>query len=283
MAKVAIVTDSTVNLPQNIINEYSITVVPQIVIWDDKVYRDGIDIQTAEFYNRLQTSSTMPSSSQVSPITMRDTFTGLLDQGFEVLAITVSSLLSGTMNSAIQAKEMLPGKPVELVDLLTASMALGFQVLMAARAAKNGASLKECKAVAEKARAQSGVYFVVDTLEFLHRGGRIGGAARLAGHCAQPQTHPHRYKRKDRACSPGPHPEEGFRKTGGYHRQRKLDHDGLTRVSVLHAIAPSVADQLMSELVERFHPAETIMTEISPVIGTHTGPGTIGIAYLKDM
>ncbi len=116
MAKVAIVTDSTVNLPQSVISEYSITVAPQIVIWDNKTYLDGIDIQPAEFYTRLQTSKSMPSSSQVSPITMRDIFSGLLDQGFEVLAITVSSHLSGTMSSAIQAKEMLPEKPIELVD-----------------------------------------------------------------------------------------------------------------------------------------------------------------------
>ena len=236
MAKVAIVTDSTVNLPQNIINEYNITVVPQIVIWDDKVYRDGIDIQTAEFYNRLQTSSTMPSSSQVSPITMRDTFTGLLDQGFEVLVITVSSLLSGTMNSAIQAKEMLPGKPVELVDSLTASMALGFQVLMAARAAKNGASLKECKAVAEKARAQSGVYFVVDTLEFLHRGGRIGGAARLLGTALNLKPILTVTDGKIEPVARVRTQKKAFEKLVDIIGE-KLDHGGITRVSVLHAIA----------------------------------------------
>lgn len=282
MAKVAIVTDSTVNLPQNIINEYSITVVPQIVIWDDKVYRDGIDIQTVEFYNRLQTSSTMPSSSQVSPITMRDTFTGLLDQGFEVLVITVSSLLSGTMNSAIQAKEMLPGKPVELVDSLTASMALGFQVLMAARAAKNGASLQECKAVAEKARAQSGVYFVVDTLEFLHRGGRIGGAARLLGTALNLKPILTVTDGKIEPVARVRTQKKAFEKLLDI-IAGKLDHGEVTRLSVLHANAASQADQLMSDLVQRFHPAETILTEVSPVIGTHTGPGTIGIAYLKDM
>ena len=181
MPKVAIVTDRTVNLPLSIIKEYSITVASQLVIWDNKTYLDGIDIQPAEFYTRLQTSKSMPSSSQVSPITMRDIFFGLLDQGYEVLAIMISSHLSGTMSSAIMAKEMLPEKPIELVDSLNASMALGFQVLMAARAAKNGASLQECKVIAEKARDQSGVFFVVDTLEFLHRGGRIGGAARLLG------------------------------------------------------------------------------------------------------
>ena len=282
MAKVAIVTDSTVNLPHSVISEYSITVAPQIVIWDDKTYRDGIDIQPAEFYSRLQTSKSMPSSSQVSPITMRDIFSSLLEQGYEVLAITISSHLSGTMSSAIMAKEMLPEKPIELVDSLNASMALGFQVLMAARAAKNGASLKECKAIAEKVRDQSGVYFVVDTLEFLHRGGRIGGAARLLGTALNlkpiltvdgGKIEPVARVRTQRKAL-----EKLVEMIGV-----KLEKSSVTRLSVLHANAASQADQLMSELVQRFHPVETIMTEISPVIGTHTGPGTIGVAYLTDM
>jgi DegV family protein with EDD domain len=243
MAKVAIVTDSTVNLPQSIIREYSITVASQLVIWDNKTYLDGIDIQPAEFYTRLQTSKSMPSSSQVSPITMRDIFSGLLDQGHEVLAIIISSHLSGTMSSAIMAKEMLPEKPIELVDSLNASMALGFQVLMAARAAKNGASLKECKALAEKARDQSGVFFVVDTLEFLHRGGRIGGAARLLGTALNlkpiltvdgGKIEPVARVRTQRKAL-----DKLVEMIG-----EKLEKSSVTRLSVLHANAASQADQL---------------------------------------
>jgi DegV family protein with EDD domain len=282
MAKVAIVTDSTVNLPQSILKEYSITVASQLVIWDNKTYLDGIDIQPAEFYTRLQTSKSMPSSSQVSPITMRDIFSGLLDQGHEVLAIIISSHLSGTMSSAIMAKEMLPEKPIELVDSLNASMALGFQVLMAARAAKNGASLKECKVIAEKARDQSGVFFVVDTLEFLHRGGRIGGAARLLGTALNLKPILTVDGGKIEPVARVRTQRKAFEKMLNLLAE-KLDRGSISRLSVLHANAASQADQLMSELVQRFHPAETIMTEVSPVIGTHTGPGTVGVAYLIDM
>jgi DegV family protein with EDD domain len=282
MAKVAIVTDSTVNLPQSILKEYSITVASQLVIWDNKTYLDGIDIQPAEFYTRLQTSKSMPSSSQVSPITMRDIFSGLLDQGYEVLAIIISSHLSGTMSSAIMAKEMLPEKPIELVDSLNASMALGFQVLMAARAAKNGASLKECKVIAEKARDQSGVFFVVDTLEFLHRGGRIGGAARLLGTALNLKPILTVDGGKIEPVARVRTQRKAFEKMLNLLAE-KLDRGSISRLSVLHANAASQADQLMSELVQRFHPAETIMTEVSPVIGTHTGPGTVGVAYLIDM
>lgn len=181
MNKIAIVTDSTVNLPLSYIDEYKITVGHQIVIWDNKTYQDGVDITSKEFYERLKTSATMPSSSQVSPTTMTGLFSNLLEQDFDVLGIFISAKLSGTMSSAIQAKEALPGRTIELVDSHAASMSLGFQVLQAARAAENGASLKECKAVAEKTRSQTNVYFLVETLEFLHRGGRIGNAAHLIG------------------------------------------------------------------------------------------------------
>lgn len=282
MSKVAIVTDSTVNLPQSVINDYPITVAPQIVIWDGKTYQDGVDIHPTEFYTRLSSSSTMPSSSQVSPISMRDTFTALLDEGYEILAIMISSHLSGTMSSATMAKEMLPDKPIELIDSLNASMALGFQVLMAARAAKNGASLQECKAIAEKARDQSGVYFVVDTLEFLHRGGRIGGAARLLGTALNLKPILTVDGGKIEPVAKVRTKAKAFEKLLEIIGE-KVDHSKIFRLSVLHANAASDADQVMSELVNRFHPAETIMTEISPVIGTHTGPGTIGIAYLLDM
>jgi DegV family protein with EDD domain len=186
------------------------------------------------------------------------------------------------MNSAIQAKDMLPGKPVELVDSLSASMALGFQVLMAARAAKNGASLQECKAITEKARKQSGVFFVVDTLEFLHRGGRIGGAARLLGTALNLKPILTVTDGKIEPVARVRTQRKAFEKMLNI-LEEKLDHGSISRLSVLHANAASQADQLMSELVERFHPAETIMTEVSPVIGTHTGPGTVGVAYLIDM
>lgn len=282
MSKVAIVTDSTVNLPQSVIKDYPITVAPQILIWDEKTYQDGIDIQPAAFYTRLKTSKSMPSSSQVSPITMRDTITNLLNDGFEVLAIMISSHLSGTISSAIMAKEMLPDKPVELVDSLTTSMAMGFQVLTAARAAKNGASLLECKAIAEKARDLTGVYFVVDTLEFLHRGGRIGGASRLLGTALNLKPILTVEGGKIEPVARVRTQKKAFEKLLDLVGE-KLENSTMARVSVLHANAASEADQVMSEVVQRFHPAETVMTEVSPVIGTHTGPGTVGIAYLRDM
>ena len=183
MSKVAIVTDSTAYLPDDLIEKYSITVTPQILIWGDQTFQDGVDIQPDEFYRKLETAKIMPTTSQVAIVTMKAAFEKLLASGYDVLGIFISAKLSGTMQSAHQAKEMLPkaGSKIVVLDSNSTSMAMGFHVLTVARAAQAGANLAECQKLAEEARKHSGVYFVVDTLEFLRRGGRIGGAQAMLG------------------------------------------------------------------------------------------------------
>ena len=183
MSKIAFVTDSTAYLPEELIKEYKITVVPQVLIWGDQTFQDGVDIQPEEFYKRLKTTKVMPTTSQVSIVTMQNTFQKLIDKGFDVLGVFISAKLSGTFQSAIQGRENLgisAGK-VTIVDSNSTAMAMGFQILIAVRAANQGASLPDCVSLIERAREHVGVYFAVDTLEFLHRGGRIGGAQRFIG------------------------------------------------------------------------------------------------------
>ncbi|HEC62609.1 MAG TPA: DegV family protein [bacterium] len=181
MDKVAIITDSTGYIPKDLVDKYHLTVIPQVLIWEEKTYLDGVDIQPREFYNRLKNARVMPTTSQATIGSFRKNFSHLLDEGCQILAILVSDKLSGTIDSAIQARDMLPEAPIEIINSNTIAMALGFYALAVARAAKEGASLSECKDLAEKAVDHTGVIFAVDTLEFLHRGGRIGGASRFLG------------------------------------------------------------------------------------------------------
>jgi DegV family protein with EDD domain len=181
MSKIAIVTDSTAYLPKPLLAQYHITVAPQILIWDQATYQDGVDIMPTEFYERLKTAKVMPSSSQVAIPTFKKIFNDLLDQGYAVLAILISAKLSGTVDSAVQAREALPQAPIEIIDSFTAGLELGLHVLAAARAAETGVSLAECKDIAEQAQKHTHLYLTVETLEFLHRGGRIGGAQRFLG------------------------------------------------------------------------------------------------------
>ncbi len=183
MSKVALVTDSTAYIPDDLLKKYEITVAPQVLIWGEETFRDGVDIQPDEFYSRLEKSKVMPTTSQVSMVDMKNIFEKLVNEGHDVLGIFVSDKLSGTMDSARQAVKMLPGmaEKISILDSTSVAMGMGFHVLAAARASQGGESLEECRKLAEEARKHTGVFFTVETLEFLRRGGRIGGAAALLG------------------------------------------------------------------------------------------------------
>jgi len=284
MSKIAVVTDSTSYIPTDLVQNHDITVAPQVLIWDDKTYRDGIDIQSSEFFTRLKTAKTMATTSQVSVADMQGIFQGYVEQGYEVLGIFISSKLSGTIQSALQAKELMgeAGEKVTIFDSLSTAMALGFQVLSAARAAQDGASLNDCVATAEKARASSGLFFAVDTLEFLHRGGRIGGASRFLGTVLN--------LKPILALEDGK--VEGLErirtKTKAHERVLELIVENTKgkspiRLATLHANAPDEAKALLTKAEDELKPVESIFSEVSPVVANHAGPGTVGLAYLVGM
>src|SRR5512138_2197583 len=152
MAKVALVTDSTSYIPKEVREKYPITVVPQVVIWEGQTYEDDVTITPEQFYTRLRTAKVMPSTSQASVVNMHKAFSSLIDQGYDVLGIFLSAKLSGTYQSAVLGREQLTsGKDkVDFIDSETTAMAMGFQVLTVARAAEQGASFADCKALAEK-------------------------------------------------------------------------------------------------------------------------------------
>ncbi|PWH19682.1 MAG: DegV family protein [Anaerolineae bacterium] len=282
MSSVAVVTDSTAYIPQNYLQEYQITVAPQILIWGDQTYEDGVDIQPDEFYQRLKIATVMPTSSQVSIPKFRHLFQSLLDQGKEIIAILISEKLSGTIDSAKQAKEMLSGSPIEIVDSYTTAMAMGFQVLTVARAAQAGASLAECKRVAEEARNHTGVVFAVDTLEFLYRGGRIGGGSRFLGTALniKPilEVRGGRVEAVERIRTR----KKSLLRLMEIVEERVQGKTPL-RLATLNANAEEDARFLLDELSKKLNPTESIFSTVSPVIGTHAGPGTVGIAYMAGM
>ncbi len=284
MPKVAIVTDSTAYLPDDLVKLYSITVTPQILIWGDETFQDGVDIQPNEFYRKLETAKTMPTTSQVAIVTMKAAFEKLLSSGYDVLGIFISAKLSGTMQSALQAKEMLPKAGLHLVvaDSNSTSMAMGFHVLAAARAAQAGASLAECQKLAEEARKHSGVFFVVDTLEFLRRGGRIGGAQAMLGSALN--LKPLLELRDGRIESI----EKVRTKGKAINRMIELiiEHTAgrePIRLATLHANAEAEAKSALETAAAQLNPIEQILASVSPVIGTHAGPGTVGLAYMAGM
>lgn len=282
MSKVALVTDSTACIPEDLMQKYQISVAPQILVWGEETFLDGVDIQPDQYYIRLQNAKIMPTTSQASPKSFNEIFSHLLDQDFEVLTILLSAQLSGTLISAQQALENFPGAPIEIMDSYTTAMAMGFQVLAAARAAEQGGSLSECKAIAEEARQKTGVIFAVDTLEFLHRGGRIGGGARLLGTALN-------LKPIFEISGGQVEPVEKVRtRKKSISRllelvDERIDGKQSVHLATLHANAPQEACQIMEMVNARFKADESLFTVVSPVVGTHAGPGTVGIAYMAGM
>jgi len=283
MTKVAIVTDSTAYIPTEYVKQYNLSITPQVLIWGEEMFRDGVDMQPDEFYTRLKSAKTMPTTSQVPIVDMQATFQGLVDQGFSVMGIFISSKLSGTQQSAIQAKQMMgsAGEKVVIVDSKSTAMALGFQVLSTARMLEAGASLQEGIAYAEKAHEKTGVFFAVDTLEFLHRGGRIGGAQRFIGSALNLKpilaVKDGKVEGVDRIRT----------KTKAHDRILELISEQVKgksniRIACLHANAHEDGKKLLERAASEFSPVETIYTELSPVVGTHAGPGTVGLAYIHD-
>ncbi|MFZ5820156.1 MAG: DegV family protein [Chloroflexota bacterium] len=284
MAKIALVTDSTAYIPQELLRKHNLTVTPQILIWGEETYQDGVDILSEEFFTRLKTAKTMATTSQVPPTTMKTTFEELIAKGFDVLGIFISAKLSGTMQSAIQAKEMMgkASEKVTVIDSNSTAMAMGFQVLTAARAAESGANLEDIVALVEKARERTGVYFAVDTLEFLHRGGRIGGAQRFLGTALNMKpilaVIDGRVEAIERIRTKGKALERVVELVA-----EKTKGQSPVHLATLHANAPEEARQLLDKASAMLNATESILAEVSPVIANHAGPGTVGLAYMAGM
>ena len=278
MSKTAFVVDSTAYIPPDQVQQFDIKVIPQVLIWDDETLLVGVDIQPTAFYERLRESKTMPTTSQAPIGPFKEVFAPLVDEGRPILAILVSDKLSGTIQSAEQAKAEFPDAKIVIIDSEAAAMALGFQVLAAARGAREGKTFEEVAEIARKAKHQTGVLLVVDTLEFLHRGGRIGGASRLIGTAL--------------SMKPVLELQDGVLdvvervRTRSKAQARLLDIleeriDGRPnlRLAVLHAAAEQRARDLLEIAANRLNPVETVFSEVSPVVGTHVGPGTLALCY----
>jgi DegV family protein with EDD domain len=281
-SKVAILTDSTADIPKNLVDEYGIEVIPLNVIWDGTSYKDNIDISSDEFYKRLKTAKELPTTSQPSVGAFKEYYDRIAPDVDGIVVMCVSDKLSGTIASAKAARDQMSDFPIEIVDSKTTVAGLALVVLEAAKAAKEG---KDLEAVAARAREVSGkmkTMFLVNTLEFLHKGGRIGGAKRFVGSLL--------------SVKPILHILDGSIDTLDSVRTKKKAMTALVEIAkgdigqqrekvfmgVFHGLAEEEGKQIMAQVKELFSPEELLFTGLSPVIGVHTGPGTIGLAYFVD-
>jgi DegV family protein with EDD domain len=275
---IAVITDSTCNIPPELVKQYNIYLVLQHLIWGTEDLLDLKDISSGQFYDRLPRDPIHPKTSQPPASEFAEVIEQAVKDGAkEAVVLTVSAPLSGTNGSAVQAKEMVD-IPVTVVDSRSAGMGLGWQVLAAARARDAGADVSGMVAAADKVRASLLMLLMVDTLEYLHKGGRIGGAQKLIGTALnlkpRLQVNPvsglvesvERTRTRNKAIE------------GMYQAYfEKQDKSKPMHVAVHHTAALKDAEQLAERIRNEHKPAELVIVELTPVLGVHTGPGLLAI------
>ncbi len=280
MRDVIVITDSSAYLPPFQTDSLPVDVIPLYLIWEGKSYADGIDLQPEDFFRRLADSPEMPRTSQIPLQTFLNVYRRWLEKGYDILSIHISGKVSGTVAAAMQAARELAAEKIRVFDSLTGAAAMAFQVVEAARAAAQGATLAECERIARKIRDVSHTYFIPGTLEFLHRGGRIGGAAALLGSALK--IHPILETRNGviEACEKVRTMSRAMQRMVEL-MERKVGSCSRVMAASLYADIPELAETLLHLVKERLgnRIQQTWFSTISPVIGAHIGPGAVGMAF----
>ena len=282
MTKVAIVTDTTACIPREQVARYDIEIVPVQLIFEDKTYRDGIDISPTEFYTLMRQADKLPTTSSSSPAPYLEAFRKASQRAKSVLCLTEPSKFSAMYTSALVAKDMaktaIPEVALEVIDCTTAAAGQGLVALAAAKAAASGGNLSEVTEKAKDIMHRVNLFAMLDTLHYLVKSGRVPQAAAMfnsllkikpifslnhadAHTVALPRTIPSAIKRLLKLMEP------------------KVEEGQPLHVAVMHANALDKAEALKNRISAHFDCAELFVTEFTPVMGVHTGPGLFGIAF----
>jgi len=275
---VKIVTDSLSDITGDLAQEMGVTVVPLYVRFGEEVYRDRLEMTTDEFYHRLVHNATFPTTTQPSPGDFVGVYEKLAKESDEILVIVVSSKLSGTYQSALQAKSMVEGKcRIEVIDSQTIVMGLGLIVISVAKAAQAGAKLDELADLVHKAMPRSHAIMSFDTLKYLAKGGRIGKAQSFLGSILS--VKPILTIRDGEV-----HPVTRVRSRAAgidYLYNFVAGFSNIEELAVEHATTPGEADELVKRLNSVFPKERIYRSTVSPVLGTHTGPHVLSVSVLE--
>lgn len=281
---IGIVTDSTCDIPEELIDQYRIAIVPLYIIWGSHQYKDRFEMSPLEFYQQLKTAPTRPSTSQPTVNDFKSTYEDLNQRGFsELIVLTISGAMSGTFQMATEAAKLVDF-PVSIVDAKGPTMTLGWQVLAAARARDMGDDLNTILEKVALVRNRMVQFVAMDTLEYLQKGGRIGGAVKWVGGLMQVKplisiNH-----------------ETGLVEAVSLARTQKSLVENMYKkffkklvlgknlhVAVLHGNVVGKADELAARIQKEYNPTELIINMTGPVLGVNTGPGALALCgYCED-
>jgi len=284
MGNIKIITDSTADVPKHFAEELNITVVPLMVYFGDEAYRDWYDLSSEAFFAKLKESNIMPTTSQVTPAAFEEVFRKEAKQNDTIICFTISSKASGTYQSALIARNIVMeecGVDIEVIDSMSFSYGYGLAVVEAARMAKAGKSKAEIMERANYLLEHTDTYFIVDTLEYLQKGGRINMASAVIGSILNIKpvlgikeglVKPIDKIRGSKRVIPK---MVEIIKNNGY------DIKGKT-LAMAHGAIPDKLEELKQAIQEQFQPAGFEIAEVGCVVGAHSGPGVIGAFFIRE-
>jgi DegV family protein with EDD domain len=277
---ISIVTDSTADIPSSLAETLGITVVPLTVFFGDKCYRDGVDLDNTSFYKKLQSSKDLPRTSQPSPAAFQEAFTRLIEEGATgILSIHLSAKLSGTYQSACTARAALPEEmkkiPIEMVDSQSVSAGITLALIKAAQEVKEGLSLEEIKAHLLDQFSRTRVFAILDTLEFLKRGGRIGAARAFLGNMLSIKPI---IVVKEGQVLPVEQPRT---RSKAYARVAQLIKEMGELEDIALVESNEEVGEQFAEAMKKTSRGEIPRYKLGAVLGTHSGPGTVGVALVS--
>ena len=275
--RVVVVTDSTADLPAPLIKELDIRIVPILLNLGGKTYRDGVDLTPPAFYRLLRASPTIPKTSSPSVGDFLRVYAQAAEEGSGVVAIHLAAELSAVYKTAALASQLIDTAPIRVIDSRCAAMAQGLVVLEAARAASSGADLSEVVARAKDLSHKVRLLAVLETLDYLHRGGRIGNAAHLVGATLRIKPVLTVHQGKVELVAVPRTKIQAFRRI--VQEIERQAHGQAIHAGIFHSDAGGEAQALRERLTQRVKCAELHITEFTPVMGAHTGPGVVGVAY----
>lgn len=276
-----IITDTTSGLPKNIAQRYHIPVIPQIININNKSYYEGIDIDNLTFMKMLKTSKDLPKTAAPPPELFITEFNKLLQDGGTILCIHPSAEVSGTVRSAEMAAKEFPSADIRVIDTRTIGSPLATLVQLAAEWVEQGSDVDVIESRIKRFIPKNRVYFLVDTLEYLAKGGRIGGATALLGSVLKIKPI---LSLKDGRV-------EQFEKERTQRRaidrlvelvKLQASRDGEAYISVMHAAVPDLATHLTARLSNEFNISDIPILDVPPAIITHGGPGILAAAFFTD-
>lgn len=275
---IKVVTDSTADLPADIANELGIEVLPVYIIWNNQSFRDGVDMKIDEFYQRLATSQVLPTTSQPTIADFQNIYNKLAGQCEGIVSVHISSKISGTYNTALQAIQSLRGdSPIEVIDSKFNSIGLGLVAIGAARAAQAGGNLREVVEETQLAISQVRMFGVFDTLKYVIAGGRIsrsvGGIATILN--IKPML----------TFKNGEVVRAGFTRTYSKAMARLVEfvknNLPVQDLAIVHSAAFTAAEKLKQELHGIFPEDRILMNQLGAALGVHGGPGMLLVALRK--